>query len=115
MAFISSAPFGICSINGFGFAPNILIGERIPDSVKPTNPECFFLLSSVSSGGQMDQSNPPVCALSTYCVLINGKCNPLQGLGGTGRYCLSVMVTKAPPEIWAGLTPQVCTWELIQN
>ena len=59
MAFISSAPFGICSINGFGFAPNTLIGDRIPDSVKPTNPECFFLLSSISSGGQMDQSNPP--------------------------------------------------------
>ena len=30
----------------------------------------------------MDQSNPPVYALGTYCVLINGKCNPLQGLGG---------------------------------
>ena len=58
MAFISKAPFGICSINGFGFALDALTGDRIPDSVKPTNPECFFLLSSISSRGQRRGISP---------------------------------------------------------
>lgn len=52
MAFISRTPFGSCSINGFGFVPNTLTGDRIPDSIKPTNSECFFLLGSISSRGQ---------------------------------------------------------------
>lgn len=58
MAFTSNAPFGICSINGFGFAPNALTGDRIPNSVKPTNAECFFLLSSISSRGQRRGTSP---------------------------------------------------------